>query len=58
MLVETSMMTNAQARALQIESDFLAGVQANLAQFGPRLLRGRWFERAERDNGEAVRAPH
>lgn len=49
-------MNEARSRALQSESEFLAGVQANLAQSAPRLLRGSWFERSEDQDPSAVRA--
>lgn len=49
-------MNEARSRALQSESEFLAGVQANLTQSAPRLLRGSWFERSEDQDPSAVRA--
>ena len=49
-------MNAPRQHALQVESEFLAGVQGNLVQFADRFLRGSWFQRTERDQADIVRA--
>jgi len=49
-------MNVVRQHSLQVESEFLAGVQGNLAQFADRFLRGSWFQRTERDQADVVRA--
>lgn len=49
-------MKTAAEYACEVESDYMAGVQANLASAGGKLLGGAWFERDEQDAAEAVRA--
>lgn len=49
-------MKTASEHASEVESVYMAGVQANLAAAGGKLMGGAWFERDEHDSAEAVRA--
>ncbi len=50
------MAKSAAEHAIEIESAFLAGVQEKLKLARGRLIAGRWFETAEQDGREEVRA--
>jgi hypothetical protein len=49
-------MTTPTEKAFEIESAYLAGVQANLKAAGSRFVRGTMFKHEEHDAGERVRA--
>ncbi len=49
-------MKTASEYACEVESEYMAGVRANLAEAGGTLLGGSRFEREEHDSAEAVRA--
>jgi len=49
-------MATAAERAVEVESQFLAGVQSKLQEVGERVLPGKWFEREEHDHRDDVRA--
>lgn len=49
-------MKSAAEQAREVESNFLAGVQANLKDAGSRLIAGSWFKREDFDDAERLRA--
>jgi hypothetical protein len=49
-------MKTAAEHAVEVESAYLAGVGANLATAGGRLMAGRWFKREDHDCADRVKA--
>ena len=49
-------MKSAAEQVREVESNFLAGAQANLKDAGRRLIAGSWFKREDFDGAERLRA--
>ncbi|HVP13098.1 MAG TPA: hypothetical protein VMV94_18125 [Phycisphaerae bacterium] len=49
-------MKSAAEHAIEVESAYLAGVSANLAAAGGRVMPGKWFKREDHDCADRVKA--